>query len=96
MHCCCAAAACPAPRQCCAARTLSIPFPNPTPHPSPSSPCPTRSEARLNKVKLVKADVELLMSEFDLPKSVAERQLRESGGEVAAAVAALVGAAPAR
>ena len=51
-------------------------------------PC---SAAKLKAVKADKADVDALAHEFDLPKAVAERQLRLAGGDVHAAFRSLMG-----
>lgn len=51
-------------------------------------PC---SAAKLKAVKVDKADVDALAHEFDLPKAVAERQLRLAGGDVHAAFRSLMG-----
>jgi hypothetical protein len=61
--------------------------PRPTPQPQTRS-C---SEAQLKAVKVDKADVDALAAEFDLPRPVAERQLRIAGGDLRAAMRALMG-----
>lgn len=48
------------------------------------------SEAKLKAVKVDKANVETIASEFSLPLAVAERQLRLNGGSLNATIAALV------
>ena len=61
----------------------------------PSAPATLRarpcSAAKLKAVKADKADVDALAHEFDLPKAVAERQLRLAGGDVHAAFRSLMG-----
>jgi NACalpha-BTF3-like transcription factor len=54
---------------------------------APSPPC---SEAKLRGVKVAKEDVDVLAAQYGLSKAVAERVLREAGGDVAAAMRALV------
>lgn len=47
-------------------------------------------EAALKAVKIEAADVATLVTEFELPKPLAERALRQAGGNVKAAAYALV------
>lgn len=62
--------------------------------PTPLPTHPPRSEAKLKAVKVDKADVDMLAEQFDLTKPVAERQLRLAGGDVHAALRALIGVVP--
>lgn len=48
-------------------------------------------EAKLKAVKVDKANVDTIASEFSLPAAVAERQLRLNGGDLKATILALVG-----
>lgn len=52
-----------------------------------------RSESKLKAVKIEKTDVDVLADQFDLPKPLAERQLRIAGGDLQAALRTLVGLA---
>lgn len=56
-----------------------------------SSVCHRCSAAKLKAVKVDMAQVDALAHEFDLPKSVAERQLRLAAGDVHAAYQSLMG-----
>ena len=49
-------------------------------------------ERELAKIAISKEDVDLIMSEMELPKDKAERTLREHGGDVVKALTALVNA----
>lgn len=53
--------------------------------------CHRCSAAKLKAVKVDMAQVDALAHEFDLPKAVAERQLRLAGGDVHAAYQSLMG-----
>ena len=56
-----------------------------------ASVCHRCSAAKLKAVKVDMAQVDALAHEFDLPKAVAERQLRLAGGDVHAAYQSLMG-----
>jgi NACalpha-BTF3-like transcription factor len=51
----------------------------------------TDRERALRAVKIAKEDVAVLEKEFELKTDVAERVLREAGGDVAAAIMRLIG-----
>jgi NACalpha-BTF3-like transcription factor len=53
--------------------------------------CLVRREKELAAVVISKDDVELIVSEMELDKKVAERKLREAGGDVVQALRTLVG-----
>ncbi|KAF9102410.1 hypothetical protein BGX27_010989 [Mortierella sp. AM989] len=50
------------------------------------------SQKEIEKLTLSKADVELIMTEMDLPKALAEKHLKEHGGDVTRTLEALVSA----
>ena len=52
-------------------------------------------EAALRAVKVAKEDIAYIATAWDLPPPLAERALREAGGDADAASARLLGAAPA-
>lgn len=51
-------------------------------------------ERELNRVKVADADIALVSRELDVDKRVAERRLRENGGDLARTLEAMIDAPP--